>query len=290
MLVVDEDPGYREMVRSQFGQSYLVLEADSAESALEYISNEKKKISTIILSMTLPEQGSFTVLKRLGENQTAWRVPVLATGPQDAALEEKALQLDADDYAGKPHASYSLKKRVARLLGLTVYQERERQLQDEAYRDFLTGLFNRRGLEAALSGIRQEDFPIAFYMFDLDNLKVVNDNYGHESGDYVLKAFSELIRRQTRDGDILSRYGGDEFLVVLKKIPSSEVARNKGSIICQSFRALQLPNHLPTSCSAGVVLCGEDELILKKLLVQADEALYQAKKESKGGCCLWQEK
>ena len=75
---------------------------------------------------------------------------------------------------------------------LDVYkrQERERTLQNEAYRDFLTGLLNRRGLEASVEALHKEDCPLAVYLFDLDNLKYINDSFGHGEGDRMLMKLS----------------------------------------------------------------------------------------------------
>ena len=70
--------------------------------------------------------------------------------------------------------------------------ERERQLQNEACQDYLTGLLNRRGLQASINSLRQKDFPLALYLFDLDDLKQVNDKFGHEIGDQMLRSFGDL--------------------------------------------------------------------------------------------------
>ena len=290
LLVVDEDPAYRSMVRETFAEQFQILEASNVQHTLELVKEKANSMSAVILSMTLPDQGAFVILKQLGENYSAWRIPVLATAPMDSGLEEQALKMDADDFAGKPHTSYSLQKRIMRLLGMTVYQERERRLLDEASRDYLTGLLNRRGFHTAIKNLRQDDLPIAIYLFDLDNLKIVNDSLGHEEGDEILKTFSSLLRSQIRDADILARYGGDEFIVILKRIHSEETALKKGKAICQAFQKLCLSETLPAACSAGVVLCRTDEEVTEKLINQADQALYHAKLENKGGCCLWEAK
>ena len=162
-------------------------------------------------------------------------------------------------------------------------------LQDEACRDYLTSLLNRRGFYTAIDALRQEDLPLAMYLFDLDDLKKVNDRFGHETGDEMLRQFGELLRRQTRDGDILCRYGGDEFVVILRRIGSTETILRKGQKICREFSGFRLREDFCGTCSGGIVLCGEDEKPSGKLIERADQALYRAKQENKGGCCLWEE-
>lgn len=192
LLVVDEDAGYRDSFRQIFGGQYLVMEAAAVEEALLCLSQCPHAFSAIVLSLTLPDEGGFEILKSLRRDQTAWRIPVLVTAPPDEGLEDRAFELDADDYICKPHTGRSLQRRLSRLLGMTAFMERERQLQNEACQDYLTGLLNRRGLQASINSLRQKDFPLALYLFDLDDLKQVNDKFGHEIGDRMLRSFGDL--------------------------------------------------------------------------------------------------
>lgn len=171
-------------------------------------------------------------------------------------------------------------------MGITASRERERTLQNEAYRDFLTGLLNRRGLEASVEALHKEDCPLAVYLFDLDNLKYINDSFGHGEGDRMLMKFSEIIRCHTRGTDILSRFGGDEFVVVMKQMRSEEMALKKGGEICRAVRESGWREGLVPACSAGIVI-GNEEDGLNEMVKRADEALYSAKTANKGGCCLW---
>ena len=290
LLVADEDAGYRERVCQTFEGQYQVIEASDAVEALACVRETNHgPISAVILSMTLPHQGAETFLKTLRQDPTLWRIPVLATISPDKNLETLALELDTDDFLCKRHPLCDLRRRVRRLLSLASFRERERVLQDEACRDYLTGLLNRRGFYTAIDALRQEDLPLAMYLFDLDDLKKVNDRFGHETGDEMLRQFGELLRRQTRDGDILCRYGGDEFVVILRRIGSAETILRKGQEICREFSGFRLREDFCGTCSGGIVLCGEDEKPSGKLIERADQALYRAKQENKGGCCLWEE-
>ena len=211
---------------------------------------------------------------------------MIATGPGDTQLEERVLDAGVDDFAGKPHTQKSLWNRALRAMGITASRERERTLQNEAYRDFLTGLLNRRGLEASVEALHKEDCPLAVYLFDLDNLKYINDSFGHGEGDRMLMKFGEIIRSHTRGTDILSRFGGDEFVVVMKQMRSEEMALKKGEEICRAVRESGWREGLVPACSAGIVI-GNEEDGLNEMVKRADEALYSAKTANKGGCCLW---
>ena len=290
LLVADEDAAYRAMVRDAFAGEYQVLEADNARQALSCVTEHQHDESfTMLLSMTLPEQGAVAVLTAMQQDPTLWRLPILATMPQDEALEKQALALDADDFIKKPHTPEGLRKRLSLLTGYSAHQARERALQDEACRDYLTGLLNRRGLHTAISALRQEDLPLALYIFDLDDLKKMNDGYGHDKGDELLTAFGELLRKKTRNGDILCRYGGDEFVVILRRISDRDTVRRKGTEICQGMADLRIAEGFHASCSAGAVLCAPGEKPTAQLVEQADKALYSAKQMGKGKCTLWED-
>lgn len=280
LLVVDEDAGYRRKVRSTLEKQYRVLEASDAGSAVACIAGQDESISAVILSMTLPENGAATLLKKMRQNPIFWRIPVLATIPGGGKINITPLALETDDFLCKCHPQCDLQKRVERLMVIAASHEREMILQDEASRDYVTGLFNRRGLQAALDSLRKEDLPLAICLFDLDDFKIVNDTCGHDAGDRLIQSFADLLRRKTRAKDILCRYGGDEFLVLLKHMNDESAAIKKGEAICQAFHS---------SCSVGIAMCSSEEKNVSRLIQCADQALYRVKRENKGGCCLWNE-
>ena len=282
LLIVDEDEYYREKACNTFQGYFHVLEACDAKTALACLTEYgSDSISAVILSMTLPEDGAGSILNVLRQNAAFWNIPVLATVPGGEMIEQLPLALETDDFLCKCHPQVDLRRRVERLIGIAAFHEREITLQDQAGRDYLTGLLNRRGLQIAIDSLRKEDLPLAVCLFDLDDLKSVNDTRGHDEGDRMIQSFADLLRRKTRARDILCRYGGDEFLVLLKHLNDESAAIKRGMDICETFYA---------SCSGGVALCTEDWKHFAKLIQHADQALYQAKREHKGSCCLWQGK
>ena len=286
VLVVDENPAFRELVKMGFPQC-IVYTAEDLRSAIALIDGHSKDITTVILSMTLPEQGASKVLRAIRQNPLTWHIPVLAIAASGLDLEEEAMSLGADEFAYRPRdpvCLHCLRKRVAALNTMASYQKRQRTLQDEACRDYLTGLLNRRGFHTAVSALHREDFPAAVCMFDLDDLKKINDSNGHQAGDAVLKQFSELLRRHTRSQDILCRYGGDEFAVILRGVSSRDAIVRKARDICR-----ELHTESGSGCSCGIVISQNGEESIQELLTQADQALFRAKKEAHGSCLLGKE-
>ena len=290
LLLADEDAGYRKRVREAFEGQYQVLETSDASGALDCIKSAGcGGISVVILSMTLPDNGASAVLKVMRQEPAYWQIPVLATIPNGERMEELPLAMETDDFLCKCHPMFDLHRRVERLMETVTSHEREMALKDEANRDYLTNLLNRRGLNAALDSIRKEEQPLAVYLFDLDNLKEVNDTFGHEMGDQMIQAFADILRRNTRIGDVLCRYGGDEFVVILKRLNRVETVMKKGEEICRIFCEQFSDGQIKASCSGGIALCGADERPTDKLIEYADQALYYVKREKKGRCCLWSE-
>ena len=287
ILIADDDSDYCEAVRQRFGSDYQIYEAGNMEDAIACVHEHGHNIAVVLLSMELPDAGAEGFLRALRQDAMHWRIPVIAVLRDGNISSDMILHLETDDFMCKCHPLQDLQRRVSRLLAVKAYRERELLLQDEACRDYLTGLFNRRGLFTAVDALRQEDLPLALYLFDVDDLKAANDQMGHEAGDILLRSFGDVLRANTREGDILCRYGGDEFIVVLKRISSEETIRRKGETICSNFRKLVLSNGTHAACSGGVVMCAKDEKPSATLIKKADKALYLAKKENKGSCCLW---
>lgn len=285
LIIADEDPDYCETVSQTLKEGYQVVHAGDCSTVLKYIK-EYKNIAAVILSLTLPGGEPLKILSAIQQMRNMWCLPVITTAAPDAGLERMALELGADDFIGKPHYIESLLKRLHRVVSAADNQQKMLQLQESAYRDHLTGVLNRRGLEVSQRNLVERDFPLGVYLFDLDDLKERNDNWGHEKGDQMLKRFGTLLRAHTRENDILARFGGDEFLVIIRQIPSDEIAEKKGNEICEAVRNQSVEGGFPISCSAGVTIMRQGESFAE-VAKRADHALYQAKNQGKGCCRLW---
>lgn len=168
----------------------------------------------------------------------------------------------------------------ALLIGISLLQKKIGKLKFEVQTDPMTGLFNRRGLATALEYIQQMKLSFSVIALDIDHFKRINDTYGHDVGDEVIKLLAQQIRAGSRESDILCRNGGEEFLMVLPGT-SLDVAAQIAERLRQSVEEMQIPQASKISISLGVAAASLDKHPAELVLKKADEALYRAKQEGR---------
>jgi diguanylate cyclase (GGDEF)-like protein/PAS domain S-box-containing protein len=168
----------------------------------------------------------------------------------------------------------------------------QERLREESTHDALTGLYNRRYLEEALSRelilAQREGHPVSVIMGDLDHFKAVNDHYGHLAGDEVLRAFGVLMKGHARASDIYCRYGGEEFLLVLPRMPQhAAVERAEQMRVLMGATPVSHDSHLiKVTASFGVAEFPRDGQTGDTLIAAADCALYEAKEAGRDRVAL----
>ncbi|GHC26909.1 hypothetical protein GCM10010082_20230 [Kushneria pakistanensis] len=197
----------------------------------------------------------------------------------------QAAPLDDEDR----HRLERMTDETARILTLTLINLRLRsQLTDHAYRDALTGLYNRRYLNETLPGLLEnaaDEAPVSLALLDLDHFKRLNDTWGHDAGDQVLVALGEILTQRLRATDISCRYGGEEFIVVLPGA-SASIALMRLNEVLEQFGQWSMEigderiSHL--TFSAGLIEAPRQGYDMGALIEMADQALYSAKHAGRG--------
>ena len=166
---------------------------------------------------------------------------------------------------------------------LTEIETLQAQLREQAIRDPLTGLFNRRylieTLDREVAQAIRASTPLSIIMIDLDHFKKINDTYGHKAGDVMLQTLGTLLTTKTRDGDIACRYGGEEFIIVLPGA-SQTIAQRRAEQMRSTFEELRITyggHILSATLSAGVAEFPLNGIDGETVLQDADKALYTAK-------------
>ena len=182
---------------------------------------------------------------------------------------------------------------LAALLGALILvsrrRERMQELERDAYEDSLTGLKNRRSFEQDLLGAmargRREGTTGALLMIDLDDFKSVNDSHGHPAGDDLIGEVAEVLRKRTRESDVLARLGGDEFAIVLPRCSITE-AQVVAEAITKAIREHRPADGDvgPVTASVGIAMFGEDPRTSPETIVaEADAAMYAVKDSGRDG-------
>jgi diguanylate cyclase (GGDEF)-like protein/PAS domain S-box-containing protein len=181
-----------------------------------------------------------------------------------------------------------LQKANARLSAqLSEIQALENELREQAIRDPLTGLFNRRYLQVTLdreiARVKRTNQPVGIIIMDIDHFKLINDSYGHKAGDLILEALGELFKTNIRREDIACRYGGEEFVVVMPGA-SLKTAEERAEIIRSQIAALRVHYenwNIHVTVSVGVAAYPLHGTTGEDVLIRADRALYHAKQEGR---------
>jgi diguanylate cyclase (GGDEF)-like protein len=176
---------------------------------------------------------------------------------------------------------------VCVLRDITAMRRLNERLEYQSLHDPLTHLLNRRALEKTLEErvhqARLTNQPLAVGMLDLDDFKPVNDTYGHEAGDRLLKLVSQRLSERLREHDVLARIGGDEFVIIIGYLDDGNLAQQLQRILERLHEAIETPFEIEegqlawVGMSMGVALYPDDGAESDLLLRRADAALYRAK-------------
>ncbi|MDX8357593.1 bifunctional diguanylate cyclase/phosphodiesterase [Sphingopyxis terrae] len=179
--------------------------------------------------------------------------------------------------------------RVLAIRDLTARKEAERHIKHLAVHDALTGLPNRVGLATALADIEAAGESFALFALDLDRFKAVNDLFGHAAGDAILCRVAAILKDAVRDGDIVARIGGDEFLIVQRNVEDVTASERLAQRIHAGF-ALEMDisrDPMAVGASIGVAMFPADASDVETLRHNADVALYRAKERGRGIACFF---
>lgn len=293
ILVVDDDYMNLVTVREVLSGEYKVIPVKKGRQALSYLENGTCDV--ILLDINMPEMDGFEVMHKLRELEHCRSIPVIfLTGDNDAETETRCFKEGAIDFIAKPFVPAVMLSRISRTLELEQLrrsladrlEQKIREVSDirsKSSQDALTGLWNREYTEKTVNTLLEGGADGALLMIDMDNFKLINDNYGHIAGDRTLKMFADTLRELSSEKDVLCRIGGDEFVVFARGMTSKTELSNYASDIihdlCGKIQACKYDTD--TSVSIGIAKTPEDGTEFSKLYNAADKALYYVKQNGK---------
>jgi diguanylate cyclase (GGDEF)-like protein len=285
VLVIEDHPDQRELLAIVLQrEGYRVVTAANGVEALEKLSSETVNIA--LSDIMMPKMDGFELINKIRSDPALKHIYlILITARIQEGDRVRGLDLGADDYITKPFSFSELLARVR--VGSRVVQYQQ-HLEFQTQVDSLTGLFNRRAFEKKVAEeferAKRYQHPLSLLMFDIDNFKTINDTYGHHGGDTALMKISEILKAKTRRSDFPSRYGGEEFVLVLPET-DQDSALQVATKIQDEIRSCAFginDKQFSLTVSVGISsLPTKDYGDWKEMLHAADQALYSAKRNGK---------
>ncbi|HVO30816.1 MAG TPA: diguanylate cyclase, partial [bacterium] len=290
VLVVDDVEDVRELVKIHLeAKGYSAVTAESGDEGIALA--RKHQPSCIVLDIEMPGRDGLETCRLLKADAMTRHIPVLfLTGhADDEKLAVLALAAGGNDFVQKPYAPSIL---LARVNSQVAIHEAQTRLMKAVMTDELTGVFSRRflyeSMRQQLKALHRAGPPsVAVLLVDVDHFKNVNDTLGHLEGDIALRNVAATLRRHVRGSDVVARFGGEEFVVVLPatRIQGAEhVAEKLRGAVETETRSARAPLTISIGVAAREIETSTDpesdareQEVMDSLIREADEALYKAK-------------
>jgi len=298
ILVVDDDPLALETIAELLVESgYRVFTAQGGQRALDILETQPG-IDLIVSDLMMPQMDGIALTKEI--HSTGRDIPIIViTGYATIELAVETMKAGAADFITRPFNNEQIKitikkvletKRLKKLAG-----EREfyKQLSNQ---DEMTGLANYRAchetLEKETERAKRYNRTLTIMMIDIDDFKCCNDTYGHLAGDTAMVQIAGLIKKQTRASDVATRYGGEEFMVILPETTIDEASavaeRIRESIAQHQFLTEEGEPMASLSVTIGISSLPDHASTKKDLIRTADIALYKGKTTGKNKVVVFQ--
>ncbi len=287
LVLVDDDPPFLKIAASLLRDSGMeVVEISSGRGLIDFVSSGNTA-DLVLLDIMMPHMDGFETLEALRNLEKEKDLPelpvIMLTGDDDKASEARGFSMGIRDFVRKPFEIDVLIPRIENVLSSV---KQIKKLSALTRTDALTGLINKESVTMMLEAMCMSEAGILL-MVDLDSFKLVNDIYGHDCGDKILKAFAAILRSEFRSNDIIGRVGGDEFLVFLKgaaneSLISKSVRRMNEKLLKDACTILGKEMNIPLGVSVGAAF-SEGNTDFDSLFKMADKALLNVKQNGKHG-------
>lgn len=288
ILVIDTERSRGEKIENYLRDTHNVsILTDPAEAVFQMSGGE---FELAIVSMSLDGFDPLRICSQIRTvDQTRSMPIILVADEQDRPRIVKALDLGVNDFIMRPLERHELSARVKTQIRRQRYAAELRESLNStmamAVLDELTGLYNRRYFDRhmamALRKAEEQDRDVALMLLDIDYFKPVNDTYGHDVGDAVLKEFAIRLQRNIRGVDLACRFGGEEFVVVMPDTDMRQaqgVAERVRSAVADEMFEVGVGKPLSITVSVGLAINGQENDTPESVTKRADVALYRAKR------------
>lgn len=291
ILIVEDEPVTRMLISSSVKNwGYEVSQVESAEQALAFL-NKNEDFYIILTDWSLPGMSGLEMAQHIRVDSDEPKYIIMLTNKSNEEDLIEAMEAGVDDYVTKPFSPGELRVRLR--AGHRIIEQTQK-LKFLANFDELTGIWNRRMIVTQMriewNRHLREEHTCSILMLDIDHFKLVNDTYGHAGGDEALRVFSEILRENVRPYDLVGRFGGEEFVVLLpntNKLEAKEVAERVRVEVESKIIHIKNDSSFNITVSIGVAEQEPTDKDVQELIGKADSALYFAKKEGRNQTVCW---
>ncbi len=279
VLVVDDEMIARRLIQNLLNNKGIdVLDAGSGKEALK-ILKENPDVKLAIIDYNMPQMNGFELTQKIRANYSRNELPIIGySGVESRDLPASFMMYGANDFITKP---FSLEEFNIRVMQNIQIVENFQELREASNRDFLTNLYNRRYFfeigQKFFESAKRGHINLLVAMIDIDHFKTVNDTYGHAMGDLALISLAKILKKNLRNSDIISRFGGEEFCIL-----STGVTPKDGCTVYNRIREVVEKSVIETpdgdlKFTISIGLSGHEGESLTDVVNKADGLLYEAK-------------
>lgn len=289
VLIVDDSSTFRMLLTRELNKMHInVIAAVNPKEAIKILEKDDVKISMVITDYEMPEMNGLDFTFYLRQIYRKDVLSIIALSAQNSStLSTQFLKYGANDFLYKPFTPEEFSVRISSNLELLdIFAENK----EHSYRDFLTGMYNRRFFfetaESVVKKTHRNHLPLLVAMLDIDHFKLINDTYGHDIGDIAIKEVASILKQSVRSSDLIARFGGEEFCLLLENI-SIEDARELLENIRAKFESniIQCQNNT-ISYTVSIGAFYGDSSDIEAMIKDADLNLYEAKENGRNQVVL----
>ncbi|MEA3353117.1 MAG: diguanylate cyclase [Campylobacterota bacterium] len=280
VLIVDDSATQLSIAKKMLENLKLnILTAKDGIEALDIINNNDKKISLVVTDYNMPNMNGMELTLKIREKYQKDQLGIIVISANDTPeIPTKFIKIGANDFINKPYSQIEVTTRVNSNLEILELFE---QTRDMANKDFMTGAYNRRFFfesgQAIFGKAKRDKRDIVVAMFDIDKFKNINDTYGHDVGDVAICEVANILNKHLRSSDLMARFGGEEFCVLLEKISLKDTEQLFEKIRKAFEENIINIDDLSIKFTTSVGICYGLEDDLDKMIKVADDGLYYCK-------------
>jgi len=279
LIVDDSSVQLSQTVNILERMKFKIVTATNGLEAYGILHNSNIKFSLVLTDFNMPKMDGMDLTLKIREEFDKDELSVIVLSASDTpSLSSQFISVGANDFLNKPYSEIELITRINSNLELLELFEKTR---DMANKDFMTGSYNRRYFFEAGQSIfakaKRAQKDIAVAMFDIDKFKNINDTYGHDVGDVAIIEVANILNKHLRASDLVARFGGEEFCVLLENISLDEIGMLFEKIRLVFEKNVIKVNDLEISFTTSIGICYGMEDDLEAMIKKSDDGLYFCK-------------